>query len=144
MINIYNNKESFLREKPHFLEVIVFFLILLIGGIIVLLYEIKIYDNYQTKGYTLNDNIITTVIPSNLTFSKIYLNNKEIKYEIIEEKISIDEEKMVSYKTLSLKIKNNFQIARKNVLERKYKNGKITKSESFGMPRWMCFSKISS
>ena len=94
MINIYNNKESFLREKPHFLEVIVFFLILLIGGIIVLLYEIKIYDNYQTKGYTLNDNIITTVIPSNLTFSKIYLNNKEIKYEIIEEKISIDEEKM--------------------------------------------------
>ncbi len=109
MINIYNNKESFLREKPHFLEVIVFFLILLIGGIIVLLYEIKIYDNYQTKGYTLNDNIITTVIPSNLTFSKIYLNNKEIKYEIIEEKISIDEEKMVSYKTLTLKINQNLK-----------------------------------
>ena len=109
MINIYNNKESFLREKPHLFEIIVFFLILLIISIILLLYKIKIYDNYQTKGYTLEGNIVTTVIPSNLTFSKIYLNNKNVKYKVLDEKISIDEEKMVSYKTLTIQFQENLK-----------------------------------
>ena len=73
-----------------------------------LLISIKIYDNYQSKGYVEN-GLITSIIPSSLNFEEIYLNNKKVNYEIIEEIVKVDKETINSYKEITFKCSHNFK-----------------------------------
>ena len=92
MDNTYENKNSLTQQKPQsFIRIIFIILTLLLLLISYLLISIKIYDNYQSKGYVEN-GLITSIIPSSLNFEEIYLNNKKVNYEIIEEIVKVDKE----------------------------------------------------
>ena len=110
MVNILNNKEAFLREKPKkmFLIIIIPSILLLL---VVLITKFKVYDTYSTKGYsTCNDTCkIVVVIPSSLTFDKIYLNNEVAEYKIVNKQLEVDEENMVSYNKLIIETNKTFK-----------------------------------
>ncbi len=98
MINIFNNKEAFLNEKPKYGFIVVILLIVVFLLIILYMCKTDIYDNYQTKGYiSCNDScVVITTIPSNLSYEKIDLNNKSLDYEIVNSELILDE---VNYET---------------------------------------------
>lgn len=105
MVEIYNNKQAFLNKKPKGLFIVFLSLSLILLVLVILTYKIKIYDNYQTKGIVSCDVecLITVYIPTDISFEKIEINNKNIGYEIISQEIQIDEENFVSYYKLTLK-----------------------------------------
>lgn len=109
MVDITNTKIAFLKNKPKMYKlatIIIVFLILLIYSS----YKIKIYDNYQTKGYITCESICSLVvsIPSDISFSKINVNNKELDYNTYLEELVVDEVNLVSYKKITLDI-NGYQ-----------------------------------
>lgn len=104
MLDLFNNKVAFLKKKPKmgFIAVIFVFIVLLI-----LLYyvcKVKVYDQFQTKGIVTcaSTCTITVLIPSNLSYDEIWLNNKYIHFEEIEKELQVDEENLESYFKLTL------------------------------------------
>ncbi len=79
--------------------VLIHLLILLIIGYFLI--KTKIYDHYKTKGYTKN-NLIITYLPTNITYDKLFINNKEISCKIKSKEIKVDESTLTSYNELSL------------------------------------------
>ncbi len=109
MNNIFENKYSFKHLLPiNIILVIIIICTLLLLLLSYFLIKIKIYDHYQTKGYVEN-GLITTIIPSSLNFEKIYLDNKEVNYEITNEIVKVDKETMTSYKEITFKCLHNFK-----------------------------------
>jgi len=104
MFNTYHNKTAFLNKKPKklFLFVLVFITFL----ILFLIFSIKLecYDHYRTKGYVDCEEscVIITAIPSNIEYQKIKLNNKKWNPTLLDKKLEIDEEQMISYYKLTL------------------------------------------
>jgi len=105
MNDIFNNKKAFIKLKPKGLFMIFIFLTLVLSSIFISAFKIKMYDNYQAKGYVNNNGItlITTFIPTNINIEKILINNKNIDYEIIEKDVILDEENYISYLKIVLK-----------------------------------------
>ena len=79
--------------------VLIHLLILLIIGYFLI--KTKIYDHYKTKGYTKN-NLIITYLPTNITYDKLFINNKEISCKIKSKELKVDENTLTSYNELSL------------------------------------------
>ena len=85
-----------------FIAVVFVFIVLLI-----LLYyvcKVKVYDQFQTKGIVTcaSTCTITVLIPSNLSYDEIWLNNKYVHFEEIEKELQVDEENLESYFKLTL------------------------------------------
>ncbi len=99
MLEIFNNKEAFLRIKPKNLLVIIMLILLVLIGLVIMSLKLKVYDNYQTKGYvTCNDKcFLVTMIPSNINYDIIYFNNKEIDYKLVNKDLKVDEDNFISY-----------------------------------------------
>lgn len=110
MVDILNNKESFLRTKPHMLCLI---LIILLSFIILLVLSIKIkvYDNYETKGiYTCNNECyLEVVVPSNIFYQEIEVNKKLVSFKVLSEDLEIDKDNMISYIKLKLDLDSTFK-----------------------------------
>ena len=110
MIDIYNNKTSFLKLKPRKTIYILLFFIIIIIFTLIRISFIKVYDNYLTKGYiTCNDKcFLTTFLPSNIEYQKITFNNKNYKYKILTNEISFDEANMISLRKLEIEVKHEY------------------------------------
>lgn len=104
MLDLFNNKNAFLKLKPKLGFYIVIMILLILLGLLIFIYQEDIYDNYQTKGLVncTKSCTITTAIPSNLDFEKIALNNKSITYQIIHKELIIDEENYQTFYELTL------------------------------------------
>lgn len=99
MIDIYNNKTTFLNLKPKRLFIVVIILIIILVIILYLCSKMKIYHHYFTKGYVVCDKTcyVEALIPTDIPIEKIKLNQKEISFTMLEKTIQIDENNMVSY-----------------------------------------------
>lgn len=104
MLDLFNNKVAFLKKKPKmgFIAVIFVFVVLLI--LLYYICKVKIYDQYQTKGLVACSSTctITVLIPSDLSYDEIWLNNKYFDYELIGKELQVDEENLESYFKLTL------------------------------------------
>ena len=111
MIDVYNNKEAFIKLKPKGLFMIFIFLTLILLVLFISSFKIKMYDNYQTKGYVNNTGVkeITTFIPTNINIEKIQINNKVIDYKIIEKEVILDEENYISYLKIVFKTDTSYE-----------------------------------
>lgn len=113
MLDLYNNKQAFLRLRPKIGFIIVLIMLVMLLSLLIYICQKEIYDHYQTKGIaTCHDScIITTAIPSNLDFEQITLNNNYLNYEIKNKELKIDEENYQTYYELtlstSLSLENN-------------------------------------
>lgn len=105
MVNIYDNKEAFLKLKPKRLIILFILIILVIIVITIFIIKIKAYDNYQTKGYINCEKecFIETLIPTSIAYEKIKIDNKDITYSLINKEIVIDKENYISYYKITLK-----------------------------------------
>ena len=85
-----------------FIAVIFVFIVLLI--LLYYICKVKIYDQYQTKGLVACSSTctITVLIPSDLSYDEIWLNNKYFDYELIGKELQVDEENLESYFKLTL------------------------------------------
>jgi hypothetical protein len=99
MFEIYNNKIAFLNKKPKQVKylLIIILIILLVG--IFMITKTKIYSNYRTKGYVLCEETceIITMIPTNISYDKLTINNELLDLSIINREVVIDETSMESY-----------------------------------------------
>lgn len=111
MINIYNNKEAFLRLKPHKIGLIITIFVLLF--ILTILFSCLsfTYDNFETKGFIICDKScqVTTSIPSNISFTEIYLNKKVINYQELKKELKVDQENYISYYEITFTTDSLFQ-----------------------------------
>lgn len=136
MLNIYNNKEAFLRLKPYigFNLIILFILIVII--ITIFASQKYTYDNYLTKGTIICDQkcLINTIIPTDIEIAKIEIDNKAISYEIIDRKLIVDNEKYISYYEINLEtplITSDEKIVTINILYNKQRIIEKIKSKMF-------------
>lgn len=110
MFNIYNNKTAFLNKKPK--QVIWIIRIVLILIIISIIYSLntKVYSNYRTKGYIFCKETceIITMIPTNIEYEKVSINNQDKEISIIRKEVMIDEENMESFYKLYFKSSEKF------------------------------------
>lgn len=104
MIDLFNNKTAFLKEKPKMGFIIVILILLILLILLIFICKKEIYDSYQTKGLVscTDTCTITTSIPSNLEYDYIQVNNKYLNYEILSEKLIVDEENLITYNQLTL------------------------------------------
>lgn len=110
MLEIYNNKVSFLNLKPIQVKMI---LIIILGSIFIgLLGSLKlmVYSNYRTKGYILCKESceIITIIPTNIEYEKVSINKQEENITLIRKEIVVDEEKMESFYKIYFKSNKTF------------------------------------
>lgn len=104
MIDIFNNKTSFLLNKPKHLWLLILFVIAVIIAIIIVSVKIKVFDSYQTKGYVECDKncLVNVNIPSNINYEKIKINNKDIKFTEIKRELELDKDNLISYYQIKL------------------------------------------
>lgn len=104
MLDLFNNKVAFLKKKPKmgFIAVVLVFIVLLI--LLYYICTVKVYDQYQTKGLVTCTSTctITVLIPSELSYDEIRLNNKYFDFEVMGKELQVDEENLVSYFKLTL------------------------------------------
>lgn len=105
MMNILENKYAFTNLKPK-KPIILIVLLLLSILIFILLFKIKVYDNYQTKGYVSCNNSCTikAFIPTDINYKEIAVNNKKVNYQVMSSEIKVDEQNLISYLELSIKV----------------------------------------
>ncbi len=110
MVEIFNNKQAFLKTKPRNLSLIL--LIILFCCLILLIYLTftKIYDNYPTTGFiSCNDTcVLTTYLPSTITYDYLTINNKKKNYEILSQDIVIPEDTLISLKKIIYQVNNDY------------------------------------
>lgn len=106
MQEIFNNGQALLLKKPHKLWLLIINIVIIIFLLLTYMIKTTIFDNYQTKGYIIceNDCYIRVAIPSNIAFKEIKLNNKKIDYEIINQELRLDEENLLTYLDLTIKL----------------------------------------
>lgn len=111
MVEMFNNKNAFLKLKPYNLIFIVILFVILFSALISFMIKNDTYDNYQTKGYVTCEKecVITVLLPSNIDFDMIYLNNKKINYKIISKELKIDQENFISYNEIKFTTDEDFQ-----------------------------------
>lgn len=111
MVEMFNNKNAFLKLKPYNLIFIIILVVILFSALISFIIKNDTYDNYQTKGYVTCDKecAIMVLLPSNIDFDMIYLNNKKINYKIISKELKIDQENFISYNEIKFTTDENFQ-----------------------------------
>ena len=111
MIEMFNNKNAFLRLKPYNLIFIVIIFSILFSALISFIIKNDTYDNYQTKGYVACDNecITMVLLPSNIDFDMIYFNNKKINYKMISKELKVDQENFISYYEIKFTTEEDFQ-----------------------------------
>ena len=104
MIDLFNNKTAFLKERPKIGFIIVIFILLILLILLIYMCKKEIYDSYQTKGLVscTDTCTITTSIPSNLEYEYIQINNKYLNYEILGLELIVDEENLITYNRLTL------------------------------------------
>ena len=109
MLDIFNNKIAFLKIKPKLGFLIVIFIIVILLTLVSYMNKVEVYDHYQAKGIVSCTNIctITTAIPTNLDFSLITINNKNLKYEIIKKELKANEQNYTTYYEMVLSTSNN-------------------------------------
>ena len=113
MLDLYNNKNAFLKKQPTIGFLIIIFIAFILLSIFIYMFKKEIYDNYQTKGIASCDKTctITTAIPSNINFEQITLNNKNLDYQILNKELKVDEKNFISYYEITLlinkKLENN-------------------------------------
>ncbi len=117
MVDIFNNKESFRMKNPKKLWLVLIISIAVFIILIILIYKLQIYDNYQTKGYVICEDTcrVETYIPTNIKVDKISLNNKNLKYKVLSQKLQVDEKSLTSYYELTLKV--NKTLSNNEILE---------------------------
>jgi len=110
MIEIFNNKEAFLKIKPKNLLITIISILIIFGGLITVSIKIKVFDNYQTKGYVTCENVcyVTTMVPSNIDYDLVYFNNKKINYKLVNKDLKVDQDSFISYYELQF-LTNEFQ-----------------------------------
>lgn len=110
MLEIFNNKEAFLKIKPKNLLIITILILIVIVSLIIVSIKVEIYDNYQTKGYvTCSDKcFLITMIPSNIDYDVVYFNDKKIDYKLINKDLKVDENNFISYYELEFLV-NEFE-----------------------------------
>ncbi|MCM1052853.1 MAG: hypothetical protein NC483_02615 [Ruminococcus sp.] len=113
---MYNNKQAFLLKKPHKLWLLVLLITVVITLLVYIMIRLRIYDNYQTKGYVTcnSDCFINVMIPSNITFDKISINSKNMEYIVLKKELKLDEENLISY--FDLTIKTNLVLNDKEII----------------------------
>ena len=113
MLDLFNNKNAFLKIQPKLGFYIVVIMIIILLGILIYICQKDVYDHYQTKGIVSCTTICTikTAIPSNLNFEQISLNNQYLNYENINRELVVDEENYQTYYELTIttnqKLTNN-------------------------------------
>ncbi len=105
-MNLTDNKLVLLNQKPRKFWIIILLSFLIMLIILGYMMKKEVYDNYQGKGYVTCDKecVINTVIPSNIEIDALKINNRKVKYEIIDSEMKVDQENMISYQSLVLKI----------------------------------------
>lgn len=111
MDKLYQNKQAFLNEKPKRLFWIVIFSLIFLILCLLMTWNIKVYEHYLTRGFIECSDVckINVVVPTNIKFQKIKLNNKYIEPKILSEVIEIDEENVVSYYMYTFLNEYNFE-----------------------------------
>lgn len=111
MDKLYQNKQAFLNEKPCKLFWIVIFALIILLIILLISWNIKVYNHYLTRGFIECSDVckINVIVPTNINFQKIKLNNKYIEPKILSKVIEIDEENVISYYMYTFLNEYNFQ-----------------------------------
>lgn len=109
MLNIYNNKEAFLRIKPKVGFMAFIFMTIILVLLILFMYNKKVYNNFKTKGIVSCQEIceITTLVPTNINFQELKLNNKMVKFKITNKELTVDEQHYQTYYTITLNVAEN-------------------------------------
>lgn len=107
---LLENKESLLNLKPKKLILLIIMTIIFLL-LIIISTKTKVYDNYQTKGYVSCNNrcTLTTILPTDIGYEKMYLSNKKKDLELISSIVKVDEEQYVSYRELSFILDDTYQ-----------------------------------
>lgn len=110
MISIQENKQSFLALKPKKSKLFIF-MILIFFSLLILSIKIKVYDNYQSKGYVSCNNrcTLTTILTTDIDYNEIYISNKKKTLELESSLVKIDEEQYISYRELIFKLDDSYQ-----------------------------------
>jgi len=110
MLDIYHNKGAFLKEKPKNLFFISLLFVSFLLLFLVLSFKTETYDHYLTKGYVKCEGscILTTFLPTNISYQKIKINDQDWSPIIIEKEVEISEENMMSYYRISFSMDNTF------------------------------------
>lgn len=110
MMDLQENKQSFLMLKPK-KPVLLIFLLLIFLIIFILSVNIKVYDNYQSKGYISCNNrcTLTTILPTDIDYNEIYIHNKKVNLELDSSTIKIDQEQYISYRELIFYVDDSYQ-----------------------------------
>lgn len=111
MIQIFNNKNALLSQKPRKLWILIIVIFSLFLGLLLFTCQVEVYDNYLTKGVVKCSDkcLITSFIPYDLEVTKIALNNKNIDYNILSKNLKIDEENYLSYYEISLTVNEELE-----------------------------------
>ena len=111
MVEIFNNKQAFLKTKPRNLSLILLIILLCIIILLIYLTFTKIYDNYTTNGVVTCENtcILTTYIPSNINYDYLTINNEKKNYEVLSHEIVIPEDTLISLDKVIFNIHNDYE-----------------------------------
>ncbi len=110
MMNLQENKQSFLMLKPK-KPILLIFLFLIFLSIVILFINVKVYDSYQSKGYISCNNrcTLTTILPTDIDYDEIYISNKKVNLELDSSTIKINKEQYVSYHELIFYIDDTYR-----------------------------------
>ena len=99
MIDIFSNKEAFLRKEPKIGWIMIIISISILIIILIYISSWQIYDHYQTKGIVTCERTctITMNVPTEISFDQIALNNEYLDYEVVGKELKIDEDYFTTY-----------------------------------------------
>ena len=99
MIDIFSNKEAFLRKEPKIGWIMIIISISILIIILIYISSRQIYDHYQTKGIVTCEHTctITMNVPTEISFDQIALNNEYLDYEVVGKELKIDEDYFTTY-----------------------------------------------
>ncbi len=105
MVNMYNNKEAFIKLKPCKIGLAIMIFVLFFISIIIGISFNFTYNHVEAKGIVTCEQecLITTLIPSSISYEKIALNKNFINYEELEKELKVDKDNYISYYEITLK-----------------------------------------
>ena len=121
---VYNNKEYFLSLKPKYQNYLITAFIIITFSMVVVLLCMKFYDVTPAKIIVKkNHDYYETILMINYHNSKkvingkyIVLDGKKYKYKVLKKEIAIDNNNLLNYMNVSVKINLNQKYLKNNLI----------------------------